>query len=102
MANRDGWPLWAVSRCECVNCGEYGYSPKNVPPPNTRKYDQWVEEFWPDARTQLTRRGFFVWHNGVCERTWKATHLVAPNKRDGWSHQHQIRMDEKLIHSGVV
>lgn len=84
-------------------CGVHGYSRESFPPSgDVVAYESWLQKVWPDGRAQHTRLGFFIWHNGACERLWKQTRLRALNHgMSGWAHQHQIEMDRRRVKAGV-
>ena len=102
MPDRQGWPEWAVTRAECANCGEFGYSPKPAPPIGaSHDYDRWLRTVWPAGRAQQTRIGFFIWHSRECESVWKKTRAPEIGE-SGWAHQHRILMDSRRVRSGLA
>ena len=102
MPDRAGWPTWAVERVECANCGVQGYADRPAPPKMTAEYESWVCKVWPDAVVQKTRIGVYVWHSLQCASVWKKMHAVDFGYVSGWRHQHQIRMDERRLKSGIA
>jgi hypothetical protein len=96
---RQGWPVWAVARLECANCGTLTYHHLDAPHKTSHHYVPWACAVWPDARAAQTQYGFRLWCSLQCQHTWESTR----HKPFEESHmkEHRREMERRALGSGA-
>ena len=102
--DRKDWPMTAVERVECANCGRQQFVTTPAPGRWTYAFERWLGRLPGGWHSMQTRLGFILWCSLKCSFLWRranAKRIKPAFSHDGHAVKHVRYLDEKSRASGA-